>query len=188
MATEGKKRHEIVVVGLGGAGVLTVGRQVALAGSTMYKYVTYYPSYSWQMRGGSSECSVILSDEQIHSPILEQSENMLVLAPHLLKTFVGRVRPGGLVVVGSLGLDKEVDGKDFRMIVVPQVEQEAAAIGNLVVANTIMLGAYLQISGALSPELLEAELDRQFADKKKVLEMNRKAFRRGIALAGELVQ
>ena len=177
----------MVVGGLGGAGVLTVGRQVALAGSTLYRYVTYYPSYSWQMRGGSSECSIILSDEKIHSPILEQSENILVLAPHLLKTFLGRVRPGGLLVTGSLGLDKGIGGNNFRLIVVPNVEHEAAAIGNQVVANTIMLGAYIQITGTFTPEALEMELEKQFSAKKKVLELNKKALSRGMELARQLI-
>ena len=177
------KRHEMVVIGLGGAGVLTVGRQVAMAGSTLYKYVTYYPSYSWQMRGGSSECAVILSNENINCPILEKSENILVLAPHLVKNCLDRVRSGGLVVVGSLGMEKGWERGDFRAVIIPDVEKEAAAIGNLVVANTIMLGAYIQLTGAMSPDLLEAELNRQFADKAKVLEMNKRALNRGIELA-----
>ena len=183
MADKDNKRHEMVVVGLGGAGVLTVGRQVALAGSTLYKYVTYYPSYSWQMRGGSSECAVILSDEKINCPILEKARNMLVLAPHLMETFLPRIQPGGLVVVGSLGLDSKIKSNGFEMVVIPEVEREAAEIGNLVVANTIMLGAYISVTGAMSADLVEAELERQFAGKDKVLDMNKKALHRGLELA-----
>lgn len=187
MVKEAGKKHELAIVGLGGAGVLTVGRQVALAGSRMYRYVSYYPSYSWQMRGGSSECAVILSNEEIACPILEQPDNMLVLASNLFKTFIDRIRPGGLVVVGSLGLDKDIDSAGFNMVIIPEVEKEASAIGAAVVANTIMLGAYIQITGSLSPKAVEAELENQFGDKEKVLALNIKALQRGIELAKSVV-
>jgi 2-oxoglutarate ferredoxin oxidoreductase subunit gamma len=135
------------------------------------------------MRGGSSECAVILSDDAIACPILEQSDNVLVLASHLFKTFMDRIRPGGLVVVGSLGLDKDIDSSGFNMVVIPDVEKEASDIGAAVVSNTIMLGAYIQITEALSPEAMEAELAFQFGKKEKVLALNKKALQRGIELA-----
>ena len=102
-------RAEVILAGVGGKGILTTGQLLARAGLAQYKYATWLPSYGVMMRGGASECSVILSDEEIASPIIPLADAVIVMGASYFQAFEGRVRPGGVMVFDTAGLAEEVE-------------------------------------------------------------------------------
>ncbi len=92
-------RHDAILGGLGGKGVLTIGQLIAEVGMKRFQHVLYLPAHGLFMRGGLAECSVIISDEKIASLLLSQAEAVLVLEPTVLKQFEQRVQPGGILIV-----------------------------------------------------------------------------------------
>ena len=178
-------RVELIVVGIGGMGVLVAGRVLASAGLGTYKFTSAMPSYAIEKRGGLSECTVILSDQEIASPILDQAQTLMLLDSSQIKAFQGRVRPGGLVIAESAGLKDKPDRKDFRLIQVSGLEI-AMRIGGVLVNNLILLGAYTQLVKPLPPESIQGELERRYRDNQAVLKQNMEAFRQGLELAKNL--
>jgi 2-oxoglutarate ferredoxin oxidoreductase subunit gamma len=173
-------RHEVIMAGVGGKGVLLSGDILAESAMPQYRNIVWFPSYASAMRGGSCECTVVLSDESIASPILPVADTIVVLAPSELKTFEKRVKPGGTLIIESTGgLPQKVERKDIKVIEIPGVEK-AVAVGDIRSANLVLLGAYIGATGAVSPELIEKELEKRFGKSKKGLEINKKAFREGI--------
>jgi len=131
------ERHEVLMTGVGGKGVLTAGQLLAQAGMSRYKYVLWFPSYQAAMRGGPCECTVVLSEEEIASPILSQAQSLVVMEPSQLKPFEHRVYPGGLLLIEEAGFSGECRS-DVNLVVVPAVET-AVRLGNPQVANLILL-------------------------------------------------
>jgi len=175
-------RHEVIMAGVGGKGVLLSGDILAESAMPQYRNIVWFPSYASAMRGGSCECTVVLSDDSIASPILPTADTIVVLATSELKTFEKRVKPGGTLIIESTGgLPQKVERKDIKVIEIPGVEKAVAA-GDIRSANLVLLGAYIGATGAVSPELIEKELDKRFGSSKKGLEINKKAFREGIKL------
>lgn len=181
-------RHEIVVAGVGGSGVVWTGTLLARAGSRRYPWVTRFPNFTTSMRGGPCECMVILSSEEISSPLVFQGDVMMVLDNSQLLPFRNRVRPGGLLITEAAGLPQEVEELPVRRVAVPAIEL-ATSLGDTLVANLVMLGAYVEAAGTLSPELVEKELEARFGvaesaisksvEKQPLLQRNLDAFHLG---------
>ncbi|MEW6034452.1 MAG: 2-oxoacid:acceptor oxidoreductase family protein [Chloroflexota bacterium] len=176
-------RHSVIMAGIGGKGVLMAGQILAKAALPQYKYVSWTPTYYTLMRGGASECTVIMSNEHPGAPVLPLARKVVVFEPSQLKPFQGRVRPGGILITESAGLP-EIDRDDVRVLKVPAVDV-ASKLGDVMAANFVLLGAYIGVSKAVRPELVEAELEKRFGHKGKVLDINRGAFREGLKLADE---
>lgn len=181
MKKESSVIHDVIMLGIGGKGVLLAGQLLAQAGINQYKHVLYFPEYGVFKRGGFSHCYVILSDKEIASPLLDQSEAIIVFEPSILGTCQDQVLPGGAIVVESAGLNTKVRRSDIRFVPVPAVET-AAKMGNPQVANLILLGAYVCTCKAVSPQLVDAELDKMLAGKAKALALNKEAFHKGCEL------
>jgi 2-oxoglutarate ferredoxin oxidoreductase subunit gamma len=168
---------ELIIVGLGGMGVLVAGRLLAAAGVRSYKHVSWMPAYGEARRGGLSECTVILSPDEIASPILDVSEATLILDSSQAKAFEQRVRPGGIMIVEKAGLKEKPAREDIRVVPVSGMEM-AMGLGGLQVTNLIMLGVYMELAKPLSPRLIEDELRRSYSDG--VLERNTRALKVGM--------
>lgn len=162
-------------------GVLVAGRLLASAAVRRYKHISWVPSYATERRGGLSECTVVLSPQEIASPILSRAQTVMLLDGSQLKTFESRVRPGGLMIVESAGLSDKPERGDLRLLAVSGLEI-AMRIGGAVVNNLILLGVYTQLMKPLPPRLIEEELETTYGDRQAVLERNKEAFRRGIEL------
>ena len=174
--------HEIILSGLGGKGVLSLGQLLVQAGSLKYGHVSYYQAYTTLMRGGSCECTVVFSDDPIASPLLDQAGTVIVLEASQAAAFEGRVSPGGMIFLESTGLTHKIDRNDIKALQVPGVNI-AVEEGSVQAANLVILGYYIGATKALPPDLIEEELHKKFAKKEGVLASNRKAFRRGFDLA-----
>ena len=186
-----QERHKVVAAGLGGSGVVSVGTLIARAGLRKYRYATRFPNYGSQVRGGPCECMVILSQTPIPTPLVSRGDVLIILNCAQLKPFEHRVLPGGVVILDSTGLQTRVERDDVRVLEVPSLEI-AASMGNPLVANMIILGAYVQLTGVFPPEFIERELEARFGivetgvrahGREALLAQNMDAFRRGFELA-----
>ncbi len=182
MAKDESSRVEIMLAGLGGMGVLTAGQLVACAVLPKYKYVSWVPSYGVSMRGGLCECTVIFSNEEITSPLLDQAETVILFDGSQIKTLEDRVRAGGVMIVESAGLKDSPKRKDFKLVPVAGLEA-AMRMGDGQLNNMVLLGVYTGIIEAVSSELIEDELSKRYASKEVALKRNREAFREGLKIA-----
>ena len=178
-------KREIILSGFGGQGVMSIGKNLAEAGGVEGLEVSWVPSYGPEMRGGTANCTVILSDERIGAPLVEEATEIVVMnRPSLLK-FEKVVRPGGIVFINSSIVPDKVTRDDVRAVYVP-CDEIAAELGNPKVGNMVMLGAYIGATGALKVETIQQMIEEMFTGKKaKLVPLNLEALQRGIACAAE---
>ena len=154
---------EIVLAGFGGQGVLLIGKLLAYAAMKAGREVTWMPAYGPEMRGGTCNCTVVLSDRPIGSPISKSPHGLIVLNLPSLDKFEDTVRPGGIIVVNTSLINRLPRRTDVIVVAVPANEL-ALECGNAKAANMVTLGAYLGASGITELEQLppqaRAYLDR----------------------------
>ncbi|MCF8010513.1 MAG: 2-oxoacid:acceptor oxidoreductase family protein [Clostridiales bacterium] len=174
---------ESVIAGFGGQGVLLTGQIIAYAGLMEDKHVSWIPSYGPEMRGGTANCSVIVSDNKIGSPMVEEPGVALIFNEPSMEKFEQQVRPGGIMVVNSSIVEKKVSRKDIHVYDIP-AGKIAKQLGNERVANMVMLGAYLELTGVVSTESAINALGKIISKKKQsILEINKKAAEIGASVA-----
>ena len=173
--------NEIMVAGFGGQGVLFAGKFLAYKGLIQDKQISWLPSYGPEMRGGTANCCVVISEDEIICPIvLEPTELIAMNLPSLLK-FEPTVVKGGTIFVNSSIISEKVSRDDVRAIYVPCLDI-ANELGNAKVANMVMLGAYIEAMGNLGVETIKEMLVHMFTGPKaKLVDLNIEALRRGAA-------
>jgi len=179
---------DVMMAGLGGQGVITIGRLLAEAGMKVYSNVLCFPKYGAAMRGGESECTVIFSEEEIPSPAVYRPQAAIimttgtVLAP-ILKEFESRVKPGGTIILDSSIVQDRIQRDDVKVFYIP-ASSAAHKLGSRQVANFILLGAYLEASKAVPIEVVEKTLGKTMAGSRRrsLLPLNKKALRKGAEL------
>lgn len=175
-------KNEIIISGFGGQGVMSIGKNIAEAGCEQELNVTWVPSYGPEMRGGTANCSVIVSDEVIGSPLVGKPSEIIVMNRAALLKFEPQVAEGGLVLVNSSTITDKVSRDDVKAIYVP-CDDIARELGNLKVANMVMLGAYVAATGVLKEETIFKMIEEMFTGAKaKLVPMNKEAFKAGAAL------
>ena len=176
--------HEIIMAGFGGQGIMLMGQLITEAGMNSGQHVTWMPSYGPEMRGGTANCSVMLSEEPIGSLVAVNPTAAIVMNIQSYDKFEAAVRPGGLLLVNSSLIAKSSQRTDIIQILVP-ANEIAAELGDNRVANMVMLGAYIQASGAVSLDAVMYALEKKLPEhRRNLLPMNRLALERGMALAG----
>lgn len=178
-------KAELIVAGVGGQGALFAGQMLAAAATRCYKHISYMPSYGTEKRGGHSECTVVLSDEEIASPVLDQSQTVLLLDSGQASTYEERVRPGGTMIVEKSGLTYQPQRTDIRFLPVSGLDIAVRA-GGAMINNLIMLGVYTQLTQAVAADLIVDEIKKQAGDRAAVLKRNTEAFARGLDLGKTL--
>ena len=177
------KKREVILSGFGGQGVMSIGKNLAEAGVVEGLEVSWVPSYGPEMRGGTANCTVILSEQRIGAPLVEQTTEIVVMNRPSLMKFEPTVRPGGTIFVNSSIVPDKVTRDDVRAVYVP-CDAIAAELGNPKVSNMVMLGAYIGATGALKVETIERMIHEMFTGKKaKLVPLNLEALKRGIACA-----
>ena len=170
-----------IFAGFGGQGVLLMGQLLAAAAMHEGKHTTWVPSYGPEMRGGTANCSVILSDKEIDSPMVTRPTALIVMNRPSLEKFEDTVVPGGSIFVNSSMIDLKVSRDDVNAYYIP-CNEIAAELGNDKVSNMIMLGAYLGKSKCVEVEtVLNALLEKLGQKKAKLIPLNREALLRGAA-------
>lgn len=179
--------ERIIMAGFGGQGVMTIGTLLAEVAMNAGRQVAFIPSYGAEVRGGTANCSVILSDETIHYPFVDAADTLIVLNQLSYDKFRARLAPGGLVVINSsmASTDDGIEAKSPKGVLVRVPATEAAAeMGNVRVANTLILGAYAARRGGVDIEGVVNVLKQELTGSRAhLVDVNRKAFLRGQALA-----
>lgn len=165
--------------GFGGQGVLMMGVSFAHSGMSKGYHVTYLPAYGAEMRGGTANCTVAVADEEIASPVASEPNYLVVMNSPSLFTFQNKVTTGGTIFLNSSIINDEPHRHDVKVFRVPCSDM-AQDLGNIRVANTIMMGSFIKISDTVSPDIYLKSLETIMGSKKKTLaELNRKAFNAG---------
>ena len=181
-----RQLEELIVAGFGGQGVLSLGMTLAYAGMVENKEISWMPSYGPEMRGGTANCIVILSENKISSPILSQFDSAIVLNQPSMDKFAPRIKPGGLLLYESGNIFKPATREDIDIIGIPATT-EALKMKNAKTMNMIMLGAYLQLKPVVKNESILEALAKVLPEKyHHLLPVNRQALELGEALAREL--
>jgi len=174
---------KIIVAGFGGQGIITLGEIMAFIGMRAGKNVTHFPSYGAEMRGGTANCSVIISDEEIFSPVFSSPWTAIVMNQPSFARFGSRISANGRLLVDSshiTGISARPDVKVHSAA----VTEEANRLGNVRVANVVMLGFWVRIAGWFTREMTRDAVAEFFAKKKKALvDLNVAALEKGWSLA-----
>ena len=175
--------EEVIVSGFGGQGALFAGQLLTYAGMDDVPHAAWSPSYGPEMRGGTAHCTVILSDEDIGSPIIRKPTVCIVMNPPSLDKYEPLVKAGGLLVVNSTLIRRKAERRDIEVVYVPANEL-AAELGNVKMANVVLLGAMLGTREILPVESVKRTLDTHIPERRKqIIDPNKKALDRGIAYA-----
>jgi 2-oxoglutarate ferredoxin oxidoreductase subunit gamma len=172
---------EAVFAGFGGQGVLLAGKILAETGMELGKEVVWLPSYGPEMRGGTANCTVIIADEPIASPIVTNPRDLVVMNRPSLEKFAPVLRPGGFAVVNSSLISIKPNRDDLAVIEVP-ANQIAIDAGAGKAANMVMLGAYVGATGIVPYEALMEQAKHEFAKKPKLVPINVKCLEGGYRL------
>ena len=174
-------RKEVILAGFGGQGVMSIGKNLAEAGVEEGLEVSWVPSYGPDMRGGTANCTVILTDERIGAPLVDHPTEIVVMNRPSLAKFEPVLRPGGTAFVNSSMIPERVSRSDVTAVYVP-CDDIAQELGRAKVGNMVMLGAYVAASGVLRPKTIEAMIEAMFTgEKARLVPLNLEAFRRGMA-------
>lgn len=166
---------------------MLAGKLLATAGMAKYPQVSYYPHFDSLMRGGQSECQVVLSTGEISSPLSSQIQAGILMHPQFLEQYKKRVISGGLLIVDSSVVHKRVGRKDIQVLRLPAT-QMAAELGDRRVANLLLLGAYLEATGSLPLETVEEALSKLLEGRgDKVFSLNQRALREGAEFVAQRV-
>jgi 2-oxoglutarate ferredoxin oxidoreductase subunit gamma len=165
--------------GFGGQGVLSMGYTIANAAMLEGKYVTYLPSYGVEVRGGTANCTVVVSDEEIASPVASEPEFVVAMNQPSFVRFQSILQSGGLMCVNSSIVDASNARGDIEVVAVPTTEL-AEKLGTTKVANMIMLGALVKASSIVSFDFLQEHLAEVLGEgKSKLLKINTEALKVG---------
>ncbi len=178
---------EVVFAGFGGQGVLFAGQMLAYAAMDAGKEVTWFPSYGPEMRGGTANCTVIVADEEIGSPLVRHPKGALLMNLPSLDKYEPALAPGGVLVANASLINRSAQRTDLDAVLLPANEM-AEGLGNRRLANVIMLGALLAKLPVLPMGALEDALHNHLPERhRKLLPLNLEALRQGAAFArGEL--
>ncbi len=174
---------QILIAGFGGQGVLFAGKFISYMGLLEAKNLSWLPSYGPEMRGGTANCSVILSDDPVGSPIVSNPDILMAMNLPSLDKYEDAVVPGGMIFVDSTLIERKVKRDDVKVFYIPSTAL-AQQSGVPTLANMIMVGKFIKESGAVSEEFIEDALKKVVSAKRaNLLELNFNAIKSGMDFA-----
>jgi 2-oxoglutarate ferredoxin oxidoreductase subunit gamma len=179
--------EEIIFSGFGGQGALFAGQLLAYSALDSGLHVTWIPSYGPEMRGGTAHCTVVISDELIGSPLVRHPRSVVALNLPSFEKYEPLIKPGGLMVYNESLIPAKPSRTDIRYIAVP-ANDIADELGNVRMANVVLLGAYFAATATMPLDAVESALDLHLGERqRKYLAANKEALRRGaeVVLSGE---
>lgn len=157
--------HEIIIAGFGGQGILSAGKLLAYAGMLDNMEVSFLPSYGPEMRGGTANCMVEISEEAIASPVLNNCSALIVMNNPSLEKFESWIKPGGVLIVDSTMVQQRTKRTDVRLFEIPAT-QLANEVGNKTYSNIYLLGKLLKETSCINIESFEKALYSVLSKKK----------------------
>ena len=168
--------NKMFFAGSGGQGIMLMGQMVASAAILENKTTTFFPSYGPEMRGGTANCTVIVSDKPISSPIIFESDCVTAMnLPSMLK-FEPTLKPGGVLLLNKSIIHQDAKRSDIKVYEIP-ANDIAAELGNPKIVNMIMLGAFVRTTGIVSADRIENVIRSTFGEKgADLVDVNLRAF------------
>lgn len=171
---------EMIFAGFGGQGVMLMGQILAYAGMLEGQQVSWFPAYGPEMRGGTANCSIIIGDEPVGTPIVTEPSVVVAMNLPSLDKFEPMLPAGGTLLINSSLIDRKPHRTDVKTHYVP-CNDIAQELGNLKVANMVMVGAIIAASGVVNIDSVISVLAKKiFKNKPKVMPINEQAIRRGL--------
>ncbi len=165
--------------GFGGQGVVSAGILLAYAGMLENKNVSFFPSYGAEMRGGTANCSVVISDEEVASPVVTQPDVAIVFNEPSFAKFEPLVKKSGILIVNTSLINSKSIRNDIKVVEIP-LNEIADRLGNSKVINMIALGALSKITGAISHTSVQNAIPHVYKKlKPELIELNKKAVEEG---------
>ena len=173
-------KEEIIIAGFGGQGVLSMGKILAYGGIMQDQEVSWLPSYGPEMRGGTCNVSVVLSDKKISSPVLSKFDTAVILNQQSMDKFEKQVKPGGLLIYDTNGITRHPERKDIKICRIDAVE-EAAKMGNAKAYNMVVLGAFLKMKPIVTMDNVIKGLKKSLPPRRhNLIPMNEQAITAGM--------
>ena len=176
-------KEELIIAGFGGQGVLSTGKILAYSGMLQGYEVSWLPSYGPEMRGGTANVTVVVSDQPVSSPIVQKCDTVIVLNQQSLDKFENSVRPGGTLIYDTNGITHHPTRTDINIYTINATE-ECAKMGNARLFNTMILGGYLKVRPIVTMDYVKVGLQKSLPERAwKTLPDNEKAIEHG----GEII-
>ncbi|MBN2333705.1 MAG: 2-oxoacid:acceptor oxidoreductase family protein [Deltaproteobacteria bacterium] len=175
---------DVIMAGFGGQGIMLIGNLLAYAAIHEEKNVTFLPSYGVEMRGGTANCSVVISDREIGSPVVGLPSSLIIMNRPSLVKFEAWMKPGGVLILNSSLVPAEEGSRDdIEMIALPLIQIAQEEVGNSKLANMVALGAYVEKTGVVAVAAVLAALEDALNPKyHSMIPVNQRAIEQGAAL------
>ncbi len=171
--------QDVIIAGFGGQGVLLAGKLLAYAGMLEGKHVTWFPSYGAEIRGGTANCTVIIADDEIGSPVVQNPSALLIFNDASFKKFEKRFKGGGRLFLNTSLVHERSARTDVSQIEV-RANDIAGDLGDIRIANMVMLGTFLKSTGIVALESVLAALKQVLpARRHSLIPLNENALKRG---------
>jgi 2-oxoglutarate ferredoxin oxidoreductase subunit gamma len=174
--------EEIIIAGFGGQGVLSMGKILAYSGMMQDKEVSWFPSYGPEMRGGTANVTVIISDERVSSPILNEYDTAILLNQQSIDKFESKVKKDGLLLYDGNGVTRHPERKDIKIFRVDAAD-ESARMSTTKTFNMLVLGAYLKIKPVVETSNVTKGLQKSLPSRyHHLIPVNEQAIKRGMEI------
>jgi 2-oxoglutarate ferredoxin oxidoreductase subunit gamma len=178
--------QEIIIAGFGGQGVLSMGKILAYSGIMQDMEVSWMPSYGPEMRGGTANVTVILSEDRVSSPILNSFDTAIILNQQSLDKFEPKVKPGGVLIYDGNGITRHPERTDITVYRI-EAAAEAAKMSSARTFNMIVLGGFLKVKPIVKLENVLKGLKKSLPDRHHhLIPMNEAAIKRGLEIINEV--
>jgi len=176
---------DVIMAGFGGQGILMIGNLLSIAAMAEGKHITYFPAYGVEMRGGTANCTVVISDEEIGSPVVGEPRACVIMNGPSLEKYLPSIRKDGdLVINRSLVDPAKVDRKDIRLLSIPANDIAREIVGSQQLASMVALGAYVKQTGVVGMQTLIDCLPKVISKKyERLIPLNVNALREGESFA-----
>jgi 2-oxoglutarate ferredoxin oxidoreductase subunit gamma len=169
----------LIIAGFGGQGVMLIGKTLGYAANDMGENATFFPAYGTEQRGGTANCTVIISDEEIGCPVCETFDTIIAMNEPSFVRFAPALKEGGEILINSsLVLSRPEKGVKYYEIDSAEIVNE---LGNSKVTNMVILGAYLAINDQLNVDEVKKMVRKSLGSKTDLIELNMKAIDAGMA-------
>lgn len=176
---------DVIMAGFGGQGILMIGNLLSIAAMEEGRHVTYFPAYGVEMRGGTANCTVVISDEEIGSPVVGRPKACVIMNGPSLGKYLPSIREGGDLVINSSLVDPaKVERTDVRLLSIPANDIAREVVGSQQLASMVALGAYVTVTGVVEMQTLFDCLPKVISKKyEKFIPLNVNALKEGESFA-----
>ena len=157
--------YDVIIAGFGGQGVILIGNLLAYSAMKKGLNVTFFPSYGVEMRGGTANCTVVISDEEIGSPIVGKPKSLIIMNKPSMEKFLPKVETNGLVLYNSSLIENSIINRDDAEIIPIPANELALKLGNIRLANMIMIGAYIEKTKIVDENTLKSCLENVISER-----------------------